>query len=84
MAEQVVEGTVNQWGNGLAVRLNKNVAKTAGVAEGTHVRIVAQPGRIIVETADREPTLAEMLATFDPKRHGGEVMNFYPVGVEAL
>ncbi len=83
MAQQVVKAFVNQWGNGLAVRLNKALAKTAGVTEGTSVRIVAQPGRIIVETADKEPTLAEMLAAFDPKRHSGEAMAFAPVGIEA-
>ncbi len=84
MAQQRVETSVNQWGNGLAVRLNKAVAKAAGVSEGTRVRISAQPGRIIVETAVQEPTLAAMLAAFDPKRHGGEVMAFAPVGLEVL
>ena len=84
MAQHAVEAFVNQWGNGLAVRLNKSVARTAGVTEGTHVRISAQPGRIIVEMAEQEPTLAEMLASFDPKRHGGEAMAFAPMGVEAL
>jgi antitoxin MazE len=77
------ESSVNQWGNGLALRLTKAVAKTAGVKLGTAVRIVAQPGRIIIETSNQEPTLGEMLASFDPKRHSGEAMAFTPVGVEA-
>lgn len=51
---------------------------------GSVVRIVASPGRVIVETADREPTLDEMLASFDSKRHGGEAMAFVPVGREIL
>ena len=83
MAQQVVKASVNQWGNGLAVRLNKALAKHAGVIEGTSVRITAQPGRIVIETADKEPTLAEMLAVFDPKRHSGEAMALGPVGIEA-
>ena len=76
------ETTVNQWGNGLAVRLTKAVAKTAGVEEGTPVRIIAEPGRIIVEAATKERSLEEMLAAFDPKRHGGEVMAWAPRGKE--
>jgi len=79
-----VESTINQWGNGLAVRLNKAVARVAGVAEGTAVRVTATPGRIVVETSHKEPTLADMLASFDPTRHGGEVMAFAPVGAEVL
>lgn len=83
MAQQAVETSINTWGNGLALRLNKLVAKAAGVTEGTHVRIIAQPGKIIVETTDRKPTLDEMLKAFDKKRHGGEALAFAPVGREA-
>ena len=74
---------ISAWGNGLALRLTKPMAKTAGVTEGTPVRVVVEPGRIVIE-ADTEPTLDAMLAAFDPKRHGGEAMAFAPVGVERL
>jgi antitoxin MazE len=84
MAKQEVETSINTWGNGLALRLNRLIAKTAGMTDGTHVRIVAQPGKIIVEATDRKPTLDEMLAAFDKKRHGGEAMAFAPVGKEVL
>lgn len=84
MAQQAVTSNINQWGNGLAVRLGKLIAKTAGVQAGTPVRIVAQPGRIVIEAASQEPTLDEMLATFDPNRHGGEVMAFAPRGHEVI
>lgn len=82
MAQQAVTSNINQWGNGLAVRLGKLIAKTAGVQAGTPVRIVAQPGRIVIEAASLEPTLDEMLEAFDPKRHAGEVMAFAPRGRE--
>jgi antitoxin component of MazEF toxin-antitoxin module len=81
---EAVESSVNQWGNGLALRLTKAVAKTAGVKLGTAVRIVAQPGRIIIERSEQDPTLEEMLASFDPKRHSGEAMALQPVGREVL
>lgn len=71
------------WGNGLALRLTKPMAKTAGVADGSPVRVTVKPGRIIIET-EVEPTLDQMLAAFDPKKHGGEVMADRPVGKEAF
>lgn len=84
MEKQVTETSINTWGNGLALRLNKLIAKAAGVADGTPVRVTAQPGKIIVQAMDRKPTLDEMLASFDKKRHGGEVVAFAPVGKEVL
>lgn len=84
MEQQSLETSINTWGNGLALRLNKLVAKTAGIADGTHVRITAQPGKITVEMTDRKPTLKEMLASFDKLKHGGEVMAFPAVGKEAV
>ena len=81
--QQPVEASVTQWGNGLAVRLNKAVANAAGVKNGTPVRISVRRGRIIVEATDKEPTLAAMLAAFDAKKHGGEAMAFGPIGKEA-
>ena len=74
---------ISVWGNGLALRLTKPMAKTAGVAEGSPVRITVKPGRIVIET-ETEPTLEQMLMAFDPKRHGGEVMSGGSVGKEAF
>jgi antitoxin MazE len=74
---------ISTWGNGLALRLTKPMAKTAGVSDGTAVRVTVKPGRIVIEAA-KEPSLDDMLATFDPSRHGGEVMAFTPVGVEVI
>jgi antitoxin MazE len=74
---------IRAWGNGLALRLTKPMAKTAGVTEGSSVRVTVKPGRIIIET-EAEPTLNQMLAAFDPKKHGGEVMAGGATGVEAF
>lgn len=63
---------IRAWGNGLALRLTKPMARTAGFVEGSSVRVTVQPGRIVIERG--EPTLAEMLAAFDPQKHGGEEM----------
>jgi antitoxin MazE len=74
---------ISAWGNGLALRLTKPMAKAAGVAEGSRVRVTVKPGRIVIET-EVEPTLDQMLAAFDPKKHGGEAMADRPVGKEAF
>lgn len=84
MKHQLVQGTVNQWGNGLAVRLTKGIAETAGVENGTQLRIVAEPGRIIFERVEIEPTLEDLLSRFDRKKHGVEVMAFEPIGKEII
>jgi antitoxin MazE len=76
-------GQISAWGNGLAFRLTKPMAKTAGVTDGTPVRVMVKPGRIIIES-ETEPTLEQMLAAFNPKKHGGEVMADAPRGVEAF
>ena len=75
--------TISTWGNGLALRLTKPMAKAAGVAEGTAVRVSIELGRIVIE-AETEPSLDAMLAAFDPKRHRSEVMAFAQVGVEVV
>ena len=74
---------INAWGNGLALRLTKPMARAAGFKEGTPVRISAKPGCITIEQ-QAEPTLEQMLAAFDPVLHGGEVMADAPCGVEVF
>ena len=81
---EVVDGTVQKWGNGLAIRLTRRVAQASGVHEGTDVVIKAESGRLIVEAKGRPLTLEERLARFDPARHGGEAMAVQPVGKEIL
>jgi len=85
MSTFAVDASINQWGNGLAVRINRTVAKTAGVGDGTPVRIVAEPGRIVIETVEKKPSLDDMLMAYDHGRHGGEAMMTQgPVGAEII
>ena len=60
-----IASQISVWGNGLALRLTKPMAKEAGVVEGTPVRVTVKPGRIVIE-AETELSLDEMLAAFDP------------------
>lgn len=84
MATIVEQTKVNQWGNGLALRINGDVAKAFGVKQGTPVCLSVIAGRLVVEKVGRRLTLEERLAAFDPGRHGGEAMAFEPVGREIL
>lgn len=74
---------ISTWGNGLAFRITKPMAKTAGVTDGSPVRVTIEPGRIVIET-EVEPTLEQMLAAFDAKKNGGEAMAWGAVGAEAF
>lgn len=74
---------ISAWGNGLALRITKPMAKTVGVTEGSAVRVTVKPGRIVIET-EIEATLDQMLASFDPKKHGGEAMGGGAMGGEAF
>ncbi len=78
------KGVVKQWGNGLALRFTKAVVATSGMTADSPVKLIAQPGRIIIESQHTKSSLDEMLKTFDPLRHGGEVMAYMPAGVEGL
>ena len=72
------------WGNGLGFRITKPLAEAAGIDLNTVLSVSAQPGRIVIEARTARPSLKAMLAAFDPKRHGGEVMALRPVGREVL
>lgn len=66
--------TITSWGNGLELRLTPSLAHAAGFSEGTRVSVAASPGRLVIEVID-EPTLEQMLAAYDPQRHGGEAIS---------
>lgn len=74
---------IKTWGNGLGVRLTAQVARAAGLAAETLVNVTVEKDRIVIApAAPPKLTLAQKLATFDPKKHGGEVMQTKPVGRE--
>lgn len=81
--EAVVEqGKVKQWGNSLALRLPSGIAKAAGLEDDTPVTITAVDGHVVIEPVRRRMTLSERLAKFDPKRHGGDLLDPPPAGGE--
>jgi len=71
---------IKAWGNSLGVRLPSAVATAAKLVVNQRVRIVVEGDRVII-TKDNQ-TLKQRLALFDPKRHGGEVMDVISIGAE--
>ncbi len=73
MTEVVLD--VKQWGNNLGVRLPVAIAREAHLKAHQSVRLTVVEGQIIITPLINKPlTLEQRLATFDPKRHGGEAM----------
>jgi antitoxin MazE len=80
-----VEQTVQEWGNGLAVRITAPVAKAARFTRGLPIKVEVVDGGVFLRTVG-EPklTLAQKLKAFDPAIHGGEVMAIGRVGAEVF
>ena len=77
------EQTVQQWGNGLGVRITAPVAKAAHIAQGTPIQVEVVEGGVFVRVSGKPKlSLAQKLKQFDPQVHGGEVMAIGRVGKE--
>jgi antitoxin MazE len=69
-----VEQTIQEWGNGLAVRITAPVAKAARLSRGQPIRVeVVEGGVFLRSNVKPKLTLAQKLKTFDPTIHGGEL-----------
>ena len=68
--------TIRKWGNSLALRIPKNVAAEASLADESVVDLKVVNGRIVVSNAEPETTLERLLADVDECNLHGEV----PIG----
>ena len=74
---------IEQWGNGLAIRIPSELARSAHFTLGQPIELSLQEsGVLMTSTGAPKLSLAQKLALFDPEKHGGEVMATEPVGVE--
>ena len=79
------EQTIQEWGNGLAVRLTAPIARAARLRQGTSVTVeVVDDGVLLRVTGKSKLTLAQKLKAFDPAIHGGELAASGRVGAEAF
>jgi antitoxin MazE len=80
-----VDQTVQEWGNGLAVRITAPVAKAARFSRGLPIKVEVVEGGVFLRTLGKPKlTLAQKLKAFDPEIHGGEVMATGRVGPEVF
>jgi antitoxin MazE len=78
-----VEQTIQEWGNGLAVRITAPVAKAARFTRGLPIKVEVVEGGVMLRTAGKPKlSLAQKLKAFDPEIHGGEAMATGLVGAE--
>lgn len=81
----IAEQTIQEWGNGLGVRITAPIAKAARFARGLPVKVEVVEGGVFIRSAGKpQLTLAQKLKAFDPSVHGGEVMATGRVGAEVF
>ena len=83
MAIKTANLMVQKWGNSLAVRIPAAIARSVHFQLGSVVELAVQDGGVFVKSiGERTPSLDERLKSFDPQKHGGEVMVSSRVGEE--
>jgi antitoxin MazE len=58
---------VAKWGNSLAIRIPKAVAEEARLQEGDAILIEVSKGHVELHSAERIPTLEELVAQITPE-----------------
>ena len=77
--------TIQEWGNGLGVRITAPVAKAARFARGLPVTVEVVEGGVFIRAVGKpQLTLAQKLKAFDPAVHGGEAMATGRIGAEVF
>lgn len=80
-----VEQTIQEWGNGLGVRITSPVAKAAHFSQGVPISVeVVKDGVLLRVVGKPKLSLSQKLKAFDPETHGGEVMTSTPIGKEII
>jgi antitoxin MazE len=80
-----VEQTIQEWGNGLGVRITMPVAKAAHLSQGMPISVeVVKNGVLLRVVGKPKLSLSQKLKAFDPSKHGGEVMTSTPIGKEII
>ena len=83
MAITTAQAQMVRWGNSLAVRIPKNVADEAHLAEGDKlVMQVEAPGNVAIKSIER-PTLDQLVERITPENLHKEINWGKPVGNEA-
>jgi len=73
---------VQKWGNSLAVRIPKPLAKDAEVTEGTVLNLAVSEGKVVATPVTRKLSLRELLSKVNKNNLHGETDFGRPVGRE--
>ena len=80
-----VAQTIQEWGNGLGVRITAPVAKAAHFAQGMPFSVeVVEDGVLLRVLGKPKLSLTQKLKAFDPEKHSGEVISSAPIGKEII
>jgi antitoxin MazE len=80
-----VEQTIQEWGNGLGIRITSPVAKAAHFAKGVPISVeVVKDGVLLRVVGKPKLSLTQKFKAFDPEKHGGEVMTSTSIGKEII
>jgi antitoxin MazE len=80
-----VEQIVQEWGNGLGVRITSPVAKAAHLSQGVPISVeVVKNGVLLRVVGKPKLSLNQKLKAFDPEKHSGEVMATTAIGKEII
>ena len=77
-----MKARIQKWGNSLALRIPKSFAAHSNIEQGSVVDLSLDNGRMIVEPAQEQYSLEELLARVTKKNLHSEVDFGLPVGKE--
>lgn len=81
--ESFMTTKVQRWGNSLGVRIPQRLAQKYGLVNGSHVRLLEDGNRIILQPVEDEFTLEELLAQCEGENPHKEYFS-EPVGKEEI
>jgi len=74
-----------KWGNSLAVRIPKHVAKEAKLREGDSLELeIAADGSLQLHRVARVPSLSQLVSQITPENRYEEISTAYEVGRESV
>jgi antitoxin MazE len=78
------ETTVSKWGNSLAVRIPRAIAKEANITEGDSLAMkLDQDGAIVLRSSRKKYELSELVSAITPKNRHRESEWGQPQGKES-
>jgi len=77
-----MKATVKTWGNSLALRIPKSIAKDIGVSEGSNIDMLVENGNIILSPGKKEYSLKELLKNITIENIHSEISTGDQIGGE--